>query len=178
VVCRGAVEVPLVRRHLELYVDDHPEALLLTGIQGGPLDPMWFAQQLWEPARATFVEEARESCRDTQRVLRKLESLRRHDLRHAAASFWLRVPVSPKLAQRWGGWRDLSTFLDVYQGVSTGEEDEAVPAGERPPRSSRPAEPRLAATSGSEELPSGSRSDDATRTVATSRRTIAEAPNR
>ena len=118
--------VPLVRRHLDLYVDGHPDALFLTGIQGGPLDPKWFAQQIWEPARATFVEELRESRCYTDRVLRKLESLRRHDLRHAAASFWLRVPVSPKLAQRWGGWRDLSTFLDVYQGVLTGEEDEAV----------------------------------------------------
>ena len=118
--------VPLVRRHLDLYVDDHPDALFLTGIQGGALDPKWFAQRIWEPARVAFVEELRESRRYNERVLRKLESLRRHDLRHAAASFWLRVPVSPKLAQRWGGWRDLSTLLDVYQGILTGEENEAV----------------------------------------------------
>lgn len=119
---------PLVRRHLDLYVDDDPDALFFTGVRGGALDPKWFAQQIWEPARATFVEELRESRRYNERVLRKLESLRRHDLRHAAASFWLRVPVSPKLAQRWGGWRDLSTFLDVYQGLMTGEEDAAVRA--------------------------------------------------
>ena len=120
--------VPLIRRHLALHVDDSEDALVLTGVNGGALDPKWFARRIWEPAREAFVAELRASGHYSERVLRKLEVLRRHDLRHAAASFWLRVPVSPKLAQRWGGWRDLSTFLDVYQGVLVGEEDTAISA--------------------------------------------------
>jgi integrase len=52
--------------------------------------------------------------------------LRRHDLRHAACSWWLREGVDAVVCQRWSGHKTLSVFLGVYQGVAPGREEEGV----------------------------------------------------
>lgn len=46
----------------------------------------------------------------------ELARLRRHDLRHAAGSWWLREGVDAVVCQRWSGHKTLSVFLDIYQG--------------------------------------------------------------
>ncbi len=56
----------------------------------------------------------------------KLSRLRRHDLRHAACSWWLRSGVDVTVCQRWSGHKSLSVFLDVYQGVAPGREADGV----------------------------------------------------
>ena len=56
----------------------------------------------------------------------KLARLRRHDLRHAACSWWLREGVDAVVCQRWSGHETLSVFLDIYQGVAPGREDDGV----------------------------------------------------
>lgn len=56
----------------------------------------------------------------------KLSRLRHHDLRHAACSWWLREGVDTTVCQRWSGHKTLSVFLDIYQGVAPGREDEGV----------------------------------------------------
>ena len=56
----------------------------------------------------------------------KLSRLRRRDLRHAACSWWLREGVDAVVCQRWSGHKTLSVFLDIYQGVAPGREDEGV----------------------------------------------------
>lgn len=51
----------------------------------------------------------------------KRSRLRRHDLRHAACSMWLRAGVDVAICQRWSGHAQLNVFLDVYQRVIPGQ---------------------------------------------------------
>lgn len=54
------------------------------------------------------------------------QQLRRHDLRHTACSTWLNAGISPAVAVQWSGHRSLAVFLDIYQGVWGGQEQEAI----------------------------------------------------
>lgn len=92
---------------------------------GRAFDLSAFARDVWEPARAELFPARKDMASDDPRQP-KLSKLRRHDLRHAACSWWLRSGVDATVCQRWSGHKSLSVFLDVYQGVAPGREAEGV----------------------------------------------------
>ena len=92
---------------------------------GRPFDLSVFSRQVWDPARAEMFPPKPGLAPDDPRQP-KLSRLRRHDLRHAACSWWLRSGVDATVCQRWSGHKSLSVFLDVYQGVAPGREAEGV----------------------------------------------------
>lgn len=97
---------------------------------GHPFDLSVFDRDVWRPARsAMFPPRPDLPAADPRQP--KLSRLRRHDLRHAACSWWLRSGVDATVCQRWSGHKTLSVFLDVYQGVAPGREDEGVALLER-----------------------------------------------
>ncbi len=92
---------------------------------GHPFDLSVFDRDVWRPARtAMFPPRSDLPAGDPRQP--KLSRLRRHDLRHAACSWWLRSGVDATVCQRWSGHKTLSVFLDVYQGVAPGREDEGI----------------------------------------------------
>jgi integrase len=93
--------------------------------RGRPFDLSLFARDVWEPARAEMFPPRKNLAPGDPRQP-KLSRLRRHDLRHAACSWWLRSGVDATVCQRWSGHKSLSVFLDVYQGVAPGREDDGV----------------------------------------------------
>lgn len=92
---------------------------------GKPFDPDLFARNVWPQGRAVLWPLREDLAADDPRQP-KLARLRRHDLRHAACSWWLREGVDAVVCQRWSGHKTLSVFLDIYQGVAPGREDEGV----------------------------------------------------
>lgn len=112
-----------LRQHLEL-VGPGPGGLVFHR-NGRPFDLSVFARQVWDPARAEMFPPRPDLPPDDPRQP-KLSRLRRHDLRHAACSWWLRSGVDATVCQRWSGHKSLSVFLDVYQGVAPGREAEGV----------------------------------------------------
>jgi hypothetical protein len=123
---RVPVSPPLVaklRRHRELYAEG-PGGLVFHR-NGRPFDHDMFGRSVWDPARAKVFPRRQDLPADDPRQP-KLSRLRRHDLRHAACSWWLREGVDAVVCQRWSGHRTLSVFLDIYQGVAPGREDEGV----------------------------------------------------
>ncbi len=92
---------------------------------GKAFDHDLFGRNVWQPARDKLFP-AREGMKTDDPRQPKLSRLRRHDLRHAACSWWLREGVDAVVCQRWSGHKTLSVFLDVYQGVAPGREDEGV----------------------------------------------------
>jgi integrase len=92
---------------------------------GKPFDADVFARRVWEPGRAALWPLRKDLPPGDPRQP-KLARLRRHDLRHAACSWWLREGVDAVVCQRWSGHKTLSVFLDIYQGVAPGREDEGV----------------------------------------------------
>jgi len=123
---RVPVWPPLVaklRRHRELYREG-PGGLVFHR-NGRPFDHDMFGRSVWNPARSK-VFPLREDLPADDRRQPKLSRLRRHDLRHAACSWWLREGVDAVVCQRWSGHRTLSVFLDIYQGVAPGREDDGV----------------------------------------------------
>lgn len=92
---------------------------------GRPFDLSVFGRQVWEPARSEMFPSRPGLAPDDPRQP-KLSRLRRHDLRHAACSWWLRSGVDATVCQRWSGHKSLSVFLDVYQGVAPGREAEGI----------------------------------------------------
>ncbi|MGH9093528.1 MAG: tyrosine-type recombinase/integrase, partial [Acidimicrobiales bacterium] len=112
-----------LRRHWELY-GEGPDALVFH--RGGkPFDHDMFGRSVWEPARSRMFPPRPDLRPDDPRQP-KLSKLRRHDLRHAACSWWLREGVDAVVCQRWSGHKTLSVFLDIYQGVAPGREDEGL----------------------------------------------------
>jgi integrase len=104
--------VPILREHMDRYVDRRPNALVCTAPNGGRINLSNFHRDVWEPARrAAFPEES------------PLRRVRRHDLRHSAITAWLNSGVLLKTAQQWSGHRRLSVLLDTYLGVMTGDAD-------------------------------------------------------
>jgi integrase len=97
---------------------------------GHPFDLSTFDRDVWRPARqALFPPRPDLPAGDPRQP--KLSRLRRHDLRHAACSWWLRSGVDATVCQRWSGHKTLSVFLDVYQGVAPGRKDEGITLLER-----------------------------------------------
>ena len=91
----------------------------------GPSTTTCSAGSVWDPARSKVFPRREDLPPDDPRQP-KLSRLRRHDLRHAACSWWLREGVDAVVCQRWSGHRTLSVFLDIYQGVAPGREDEGI----------------------------------------------------
>ena len=115
--------VDKLRHHHDLY----GEGLhgLVFHRNDEPFDHGVFGRSVWDPARSKlFPRRAELKPADPRQP--KLSQLRRHDLRHAACSWWLREGVDAVVCQRWSGHRTLSVFLDIYQGVAPGREDEGV----------------------------------------------------
>src|SRR6266851_662327 len=92
---------------------------------GRVFDLSVFGEAVWKPARAKMFPPRAGLPLDHPRQP-KLSRLRRHDLRHAACSWWLRSGVDARVCQRWSGHKTLSVFLDVYQGIAPGREDDGV----------------------------------------------------
>ncbi|MDQ6615492.1 MAG: site-specific integrase [Actinomycetota bacterium] len=115
--------VERLREHRRLF-GDGPDGLVFCR-NGKPFQMDLFARNVWEPGRAAlFPARAELAASDPRQP--KLSRLRRHDLRHAACSWWLREGVDAVVCQRWSGHKTLSVFLDIYQGVAPGREDEGV----------------------------------------------------
>jgi integrase len=115
--------VTRLRQHREA-IEGGPGSLVFH--RGGrPFDLSVFSRDVWEPARAELFPARSDLPPDDPRQP-KLSRLRRHDLRHAACSWWLRSGVDAMVCQRWSGHKSLSVFLDVYQGVAPGREAEGV----------------------------------------------------
>ncbi len=115
--------VAKLRRHRELY-GEGPGGLVFHR-SGRPFDHDMFGRNVWAPARSKVFPRREDLPPDDPRQP-KLSRLRRHDLRHAACSWWLREGVDAVVCQRWSGHRTLSVFLDIYQGVAPGREDDGV----------------------------------------------------
>jgi integrase len=92
---------------------------------GAPFDLSSFDKEVWRPARAHLFPPRTDLPLGDPRQP-KLSQLRRHDLRHAACSWWLRTGVDATVCQRWSGHKTLSVFLDVYQGVAPGREKDGI----------------------------------------------------
>ena len=119
----GRSLVEMLLRHREVY------GVGLDGLvfhrNGKPFDPDMFNKSVWRPARAALWPLRTDIPADDPRQP-KLAKLRRHDLRHAACSWWLREGVDAVVCQRWSGHKTLSVFLDIYQGVAPGREEDGI----------------------------------------------------
>lgn len=111
------------KRHRELY-GVGPDGLVFHR-NDRPFDDDTFKFKVWYPGRAALWPLRKDLPSDDPRQP-KLAKLRCQDLRHAACSWWLREGVDAVVCQRWSGHRTLSVFLDIYQGVAPGREDEGV----------------------------------------------------
>ncbi len=92
--------VARLRQHRITY-GEGPDGLVFHR-QGKPFDPDLFARNVWEPGRAALWPR-RDDLPPSDPRQPKLASLRRHDLRHAACSWWLREGVDAVVCQRWSG---------------------------------------------------------------------------
>ena len=101
--------VDQMEHHLDVYADD---PLLFTTPTGTRIDLSNFRRDEWAPAVKVLGPD--------------WSHLRRHDLRHTACTLWLNAGISPSVAVQYSGHRSLSTFLDIYQGVMTGEEEASI----------------------------------------------------
>ena len=108
--------VPVLRKHIAAYrAEAGADDLLFTAVKGGPISLTRFGRDHWNRARAIMF--AGNST---------LANLHRHDLRHAACSTWLNAGVPLKVCTRWSGHQSVKVFLDIYQGILPGSEDEAI----------------------------------------------------
>jgi len=112
-----------LREHRQRYGEGPGGLVFHRG--GRPFDHDLFGRNVWGPGRSKIFPPRSDLPADDPRQP-KLSRLRRHDLRHAACSWWLREGVDAVVCQRWSGHRTLSVFLDIYQGVAPGREDEGV----------------------------------------------------
>ena len=121
----GALIAYLRDVHIPEHCDRRRRGLLFEH-RGKPYNLGLFARDVWNPARAVVLPLDLDLSPDDPHQPR-LSRLRRHDLRHAACSTWLNTPnIDVKIAQRWSGHRTLSVFLDIYQGIMPGRENEGA----------------------------------------------------
>jgi integrase len=123
----GALVTYLRDVHIPRDCNNRRRGLLLEH-RGQPYHLGQFAYHVWSPARAAVLPLDPDLPPNDPHQPR-LSRLRRHDLRHAACSMWLNTPnVDVKIAQRWSGHQTLSVFLDIYQGVMPGREQDGAEA--------------------------------------------------
>jgi integrase len=104
-----------------------------TGTLFGGWDWDKFNRDVWIPAKGLLAARqfagpgATKSERKEAETLRlTLGRLRLHDLRHAACSMWLNTPgMEIRVACEWSGHKRLSVFLDIYQGLMPGSQENA-----------------------------------------------------
>ena len=116
---------PALRRHLTHFCDSASPTSLVFQRRGRPFDLSNFGDDVWEPSRQAMFP-LRSDLHPDSPLQPRLSKLRRHDLRHSACSMWLRARVDVSVCQRWSGHKRLSVFLDVYQGLIPGREEEGV----------------------------------------------------
>ncbi len=116
-----------LRRHLAAFRSGAKPSSLAFLHHGERFDMDAFAREVWGPALASLFPADPDLSPDDP-AQPKRSRLRRHDLRHAACSLWLASGVDLKVCQRWSGHATLSVFLDVYQGILPGREEEGVAA--------------------------------------------------
>ena len=116
--------VGILAGHLASLCEPRPFDLVFSR-NGKPIDPTMFGRFVWNPARAALFPPYPELPVDSP-LQPKLTRLRRHDLRHAACSLWLRAGTDIKVCQRWSGHSRLSVFLDIYQGLIPGHKQNAA----------------------------------------------------
>lgn len=114
-----------LRRHLDEFCADAAPSDLVFEHRGRPFDLSVFSDEVWLPARASMFPHI-ESLDPESPLQPKLARLRRHDLRHSACSMWLRAHIDVTVCQLWSGHKRLSVFLDVYQGLIPGRQEEGV----------------------------------------------------
>jgi len=115
----------MLRQHLAEFCADAAPTDLVFEHRGKAFDLGAFGTDVWRPARASVFPFVAELDRESP-LQPKLARLRRHDLRHSACSMWLRAHVDVTVCQEWSGHKRLSAFLDVYQGLIPGRQDEGV----------------------------------------------------
>lgn len=111
--------------HLSEHCAGAPKHALVFHRNGRPFDLALFGENVWRPARAVLFPPI-PGLDPASPLQPKLSRLRRHDLRHSACSLWLRSGVDVTVCQRWSGHKRLSVFLDIYQGLIPGREEEGV----------------------------------------------------
>lgn len=124
------VPVPApVAQQLRLHLDTYRAAArrhdLVFERRSHPFDLSSFHDEVWVPGREALFPPI-EGIPPASPMQPKLSRLRRHDLRHSACSLWLRSRVDVTVCQRWSGHKQLSVFLDIYQGLIPGGEEEGV----------------------------------------------------
>ncbi len=115
----------LLREHLTTMCTAAAPHDLVFQRSGRPVDLAVFGEDVWKPARAKLFPLA-PGLDPASPLQPKLARLRRHDLRHSACSLWLRAGVDVSVCQRWSGHKQLSVFLDIYQGLIPGREESGV----------------------------------------------------
>ncbi|MBO0692666.1 MAG: site-specific integrase, partial [Acidimicrobiaceae bacterium] len=103
----------------------------------GPLFSEWdwekFSRDVWAPSKAAMSSHhadrmpiAKSGRKEAEALLAALARLRLHDLRHTACSMWLNTPgIEIQVACEWSGYKRLSVFLDIYQGLIPGSQTSA-----------------------------------------------------
>lgn len=114
-----------LRSHLDRHCGDAAPHDLVFHRNGKPFDVSAFHDAVWAHARAAVFPMV-EGLDPSSPLQPKLSRLRRHDLRHSACSLWLRSRVDVSVCQRWSGHKQLSVFLDIYQGLIPGREEEGA----------------------------------------------------
>jgi integrase len=115
--------VKLLRFHIEYFCGPRDRSTLVFSRNGAPLDSSIFFNDVWIPARTSLLSAITSV---DEEAAQSLSGVRPHDLRHAACSLWLNSEVDLKVCQRWSGHRSLKVFLDIYQGILPGREDEGA----------------------------------------------------
>lgn len=115
----------VLRDHVDRFCTSGSPSELVFQRNSKPFDLSVFGRQVWEPARRSLFPP-RPDLEPDSPLQPRLTRLRRHDLRHSACSMWLRARVDVSVCQRWSGHKRLSVFLDVYQGLIPGREEEGV----------------------------------------------------
>jgi integrase len=98
-----------LEQHLEVYVDDSPDALVFTGPQGNSLYRGSFRRDVWLPAVRAV----------------SLDGLRVHDLRHTFVSLWIAAGRNVKEVSVAAGHSSVAFTLDRY-GHLYERDDEAL----------------------------------------------------
>ncbi|MGJ9414222.1 tyrosine-type recombinase/integrase [Aeromicrobium sp. CF4.19] len=87
-----------IEAHLMERVGPEPDALLVTGPDGGPMHRGTFWRIAWKPALKTCG----------------LQGLREHDLRHTYVSLLIASGANVKQVSQWAGHSSVTVTLDVY----------------------------------------------------------------
>lgn len=114
-----------LRQHLSEFCAGAASSDLVFKHGGRAFDLSVFSEEVWVPARASMFPLI-ESLDPESPLQPKLARVRRHDLRHSACSMWLRAHIDVTVCQLWSGHKRLSVFLDVYQGLIPGRQEEGV----------------------------------------------------